>query len=130
MLFHDERRCVVGQLPFLLLAFLATDLEFGRLTCVSGRVGDVLPTSQIHKWAHAPRRPRWVSWLQRRGLILGPIHHSVHHAEPHTLNYCITTGWCNGPLNWFGFFPKTEWLVSKLTGMTPRKEEDHKAMPA
>jgi plasmanylethanolamine desaturase len=123
----------LANLPFLLLAFLApTDWEFGRLAAVFlvalGTFG--LPTSQIHKWAHAPRRPRWVSWLQRRGLILGPIHHSVHHAEPHTLNYCITTGWCNGPLNWFGFFPKAEWLVSKLTGMKPRKEEDHKATHA
>lgn len=122
----------VANLPFLLLAFLApTDWEIGRFVAVFLVALAIfgLPTSQIHKWAHAARRPRWVSWLQRRGLILGPIHHSVHHAQPHTLNYCITTGWCNRPLDWIGFFPKMEWLVSKFTGLTPRKE-DHLSPPA
>src|SRR5262245_7238533 len=57
----------VANLPFLLLAFLPpTDWEIGRFLAVFFVAVAIfgLPTSQIHKWAHAPRRPGWVSWLQ------------------------------------------------------------------
>lgn len=54
-----------------------------------------LPTSQIHKWAHDPRPPRVVQWLQRAGIILRPESHRRHHRSPFAHHYCITTGWCN-----------------------------------
>ena len=77
-------------------------------------------TNQIHKWAHMGEPPRVVRWLQRRGLILAPHHHDLHHAAPFATNYCITTGWCNGLLGSIGFFPALERWFSSLTGMTPR----------
>jgi ubiquitin-conjugating enzyme E2 variant len=86
-----------------------------------------LPTNQIHKWAHTAKPPIVVAWLQRRRLILSPRHHGTHHAPPHTDNYCITTGWCNPVLSRIGFFRKMEWLVTKLTGMKPRHEEESHA---
>lgn len=83
-----------------------------------------LPTGQVHKWAHSPRPPRPVRWLQRAGLILGPDHHGVHHRPPHADYYCITTGWCNPVLARLGFFPALERLVTRVTGLVPRAEND------
>jgi ubiquitin-conjugating enzyme E2 variant len=116
----------LANLPFLLIALcIPLGSEPGRLAAVflTALAGWGVPTSQIHKWSHAAVRPFWVSWLQRIGLILSPVHHHGHHTEPHTTNYCITTGWCNRPLQWIGFFPKMEWLISRLTGLKPRQDE-------
>ena len=118
----------VANLPFLLIALcIPLGSEAGRLAVVflTSLAAWGLPTSQIHKWAHAARRPFWVSWMQRIGLILSPSHHDGHHTEPHTTNYCITTGWCNRPLQWIGFFPKMEWVISRLTGLKTRQDEQH-----
>jgi ubiquitin-conjugating enzyme E2 variant len=125
--FTTNSDAALANLPFLLIAFcMPLGTEGGRLAalflvCV-GTCG--LPTSQIHKWAHAARPPHWVAWLQRRRLILGPAHHTRHHAAPHTLNYCITTGWCNRFLDRIGFFPRLERVVSRITGWTPRHEDE------
>ena len=32
----------------------------------------MLPTNQVHQWAHMPAQPRAVRLFQRMGLILGP----------------------------------------------------------
>lgn len=81
-----------------------------------------LPTSQIHKWAHHPRPPRAVRWLQRAGLIMGPAHHRRHHRPPFAGHYCITTGWCNPLLERLRFWRALEWVVTRLTGLKPRDE--------
>jgi hypothetical protein len=81
-----------------------------------------LPTSQIHKWAHTPCPPRPVRWLQRAGLILGPVRHAIHHRPPHADYFCITTGWCNPILSRIGFFAALERLVSRATGLVPRAD--------
>ncbi len=52
----------------------------------------VVATNQIHKWCHTATVPGWVAWAQRRGLILAPEHHAVHHRPPHGTHYCITWG--------------------------------------
>lgn len=86
-------------------------------------------TSQIHKWAHMSRAPRFVQLLQRARLVLSPEHHDVHHASPFTRNYCITVGWMNGPLRAVRFFETLEWTVSALTGAVPRGEEESGGAP-
>lgn len=55
----------------------------------------LLPTNQIHQWAHRQRVPSFVVWLQRSGLILSPVKHVKHHTPPHSTSYCITAGWCD-----------------------------------
>lgn len=68
-------------------------------------------TNQIHKWAHAPRPPRPLRWLQRAGLVLDPCHHALHHRPPHRGRYCITAGWSNPLLDRLGTFTTLErWL--------------------
>ena len=82
-----------------------------------------LPTNQIHQWAHRSEPPRWVRWLQRRGLILSRERHALHHTAPYTTDYCITTGWCNRALARARFFPTLEGWISRLTGLVPRSDE-------
>ena len=80
----------------------------------------VFMTSQIHKWAHTASPPQWVQSLQRRGLVLAPSHHDVHHTAPHDANYCITVGWMNVPLQRIDFFRRAERVITALTGLKPR----------
>lgn len=68
----------------------------------------IVMTNQVHKWAHMPVPPLVVATLQRRGLILSPSNHAVHHTAPHNKNYCITTGWMNGIIERSGGF---KWMV-------------------
>ena len=83
----------------------------------------VLPTNQIHQWAHMSRPPSLVHQLQRRGLILSRENHNKHHVSPYVMNYCIVTGWCNRPLTAIGFFPALERIITRLTGLTPRRDD-------
>ena len=65
----------------------------------------ILPTNQIHQWAHSERVPHIVRVLQRMRLILTQSDHQRHHTEPFRSHYCITTGWMNP------FFEKTRLWV-------------------
>ncbi len=85
----------------------------------------VFGTNQFHKWSHLPaeRRPAVIRWLQSSGLILGVQHHAKHHAAPHDTYYCITVGWLNPVLAKVKFFQGVEWMITKLTGFIPRKND-------
>jgi plasmanylethanolamine desaturase len=85
-----------------------------------------LPTSQIHKWAHDPRPPRVVRWLQGAGLILSPENHRRHHRTRLGPHYCITTGWCNPVLERLRFWKVLEWVVSRVANVQPRNDVDVK----
>jgi hypothetical protein len=70
-----------------------------------------------------PVPPAPVRWLQRRGLILTGDDHARHHQEPYVANYCIATGWCNRWLSAMNFFPACERLITQLSGLEPRADE-------
>lgn len=84
----------------------------------------IVATAQFHAWAHQPRPPRLVRWLQRAWLILPPDHHARHHLAPHRSHYCITTGWLDAPLRRLRFFTLLEVVLTRLTGTYPRGRED------
>jgi ubiquitin-conjugating enzyme E2 variant len=115
----------------LLLGLLLMPLEsnFQHAAAFSGfafcAVGG--STNQIHQWAHMPSPPGGVKLLQRLGLVLGPREHAVHHQRPYHGHYCITTGWCNGPLEALGFFRRLEAFVTLVTGAWPRADEEREA---
>ena len=93
-------------------------------TFVLTLTGLVIMTNQIHKWAHVARIgepvPALVRTLQRRGVILSPEHHQVHHTAPYDTHYCITSGITNGPLARMGFWPvlmrSCRWIGRRLPG--------------
>lgn len=84
------------------------------LFCVLGMFLGSYTNSQIHKWAHMPKRPWLVAVFQRTRSVLSPSHHALHHGGAHLTHYCITTGWMNGLLDRVGFFRKLEWLLLQL----------------
>ena len=111
----------------VLLALVAIPLDrwwggpiavFGFAFCGVGVL-----TNQIHQWAHMPSPPRVVRALQRCGLFLDRETHAAHHARPYDRRYCITTGWCNRPLDAIDFFRRLESLITSLTGAAPRQDD-------
>lgn len=100
----------LGVLPLLMAAFFATG---GWKFFVVALALSVLPTNQIHQWAHQPSAPRYARVLQRLGFILSPAQHRLHHTSPHRSHFCITTGWCNGFLEKVQILKRVEQLVRR-----------------
>jgi plasmanylethanolamine desaturase len=107
------------------LLFVPVDNEAGQIVSVAGIGGCAIGmlTNQIHQWAHRPSPPRSVRVLQALRLVLRPGDHARHHTNPFDRHYCITTGWCNAPLEAIGFFRRLETAVAALTGIRPREDE-------
>jgi plasmanylethanolamine desaturase len=75
--------------------------------------GSLAVTNQIHKWAHSPRVPRPIAWLQAGRLILTPSGHHRHHATG-VGAFCITTGWLNPALDRLAAFAVLERMIDAL----------------
>lgn len=93
------------------------------MVCGFAFCGIGVMTNQIHQWAHMPSPPRPVARLQACRLLLGRAEHAAHHARPYDTRYCITTGWCNRPLEAVAFFRRLESAVTRLTGARPRSDD-------
>jgi len=114
ILYNMCKMIVIEDYDFLMLTF-------STVLCVW-----VCMTNQIHKWAHTyPSPPPLIVFSQKIGLILNRQHHSVHHKPPFDSNYCITNGWCNGFLNFIGFWRVVENILSPMLKQIPR-EDDYK----
>jgi hypothetical protein len=110
----------LGVCPILAAALA---LEPGPAAAFLAALGAVLlPTNQVHQWAHMPSPPRAIRWLQRCGLILSRAAHAQHHTRPHTSHYCIATGWCNPLLARVDLFARFERTITRLTGLEPRSD--------
>jgi ubiquitin-conjugating enzyme E2 variant len=84
--------------------------------------------NQLHYWAHAPRVPVPVRWLQRRRFVLSPEAHGRHHRAPHTGGYCISTGWLNPILDAAGFWRGLERAITRLTRAEARAADGGEAL--
>jgi len=80
--------------------------------CLALMSAATVATNHFHKWAHQESPSSFARWLQRKRLVLEPRHHSVHHTQPFTVNYCITTGWLNPILNKLKFFRRLEAVLA------------------
>lgn len=75
-------------------------------------------SNEIHKWAHMPQsqRPRWVSFLQQKGIVISPKQHQAHHSHNKDSSYCAVSPYLNPILNSIRFWRGMEWVVYRLTG--------------
>ncbi len=80
-------------------------------------------TNQIHQWAHMPSPPHAVRILQQVRVVLPHAAHAAHHPGEYDAHYCITTGWCNRPLEALRFFRRLEAVITRTTGALPRHDE-------
>jgi len=112
--------------PFLLmLNAVPLDTGWGTASVVFGfafcGLGSL--TNQIHQWSHMPSPPALVRALQAYSVLLGREEHAAHHSRPYDRHYCITTGWCNRPLDAIAFFRRMEKTITVLTGVSPRHDD-------
>ena len=80
-------------------------------------------TNQIHQWAHMSSPPYPIRVLQQARLLLPHAAHAAHHSGKYDAHYCITTGWCNRPLEALRFFRRLEAVITRTTGAHPRHDE-------
>jgi ubiquitin-conjugating enzyme E2 variant len=108
------------------LLMIPIDGRWGAVSAVFGFAfcGVGIFTNQIHQWAHTPSPPRGVRMLQHCGVLLSRTAHTAHHDRPYDAHYCITTGWCNRPLEAIGLFRRLEWVITRVTGALPRQDDD------
>jgi hypothetical protein len=94
-----ERNAVVAfaSLPAIALGLLPSASVLGSASALACAIA-VLFTNELHAWAHAPTAPLFVRWLQRRGVILSPEAHAIHHRAG-VAGYSITTGWTSALLD-------------------------------
>ncbi len=117
---------MVVLLPTVLLLFgSSSPAVLGFHVFIFAMTMGVFGTNQFHKWSHLPenQRPKAIRFFQSIKLILGPVHHAKHHASPYDRYYCITVGWLNPILSKLHFFKGVEALITKLTGILPRKND-------
>ncbi|GLC70720.1 hypothetical protein PLESTF_001026300 [Pleodorina starrii] len=92
--------------PVMPLGWNAWSSSFLFLVCMS---------QQFHAWSHMKKselHPAVVA-MQDVGLLIGRREHGAHHRAPFEGNYCIVSGWWNGPLDSTGFFRGLEKLIHK-----------------
>jgi plasmanylethanolamine desaturase len=109
----------------LLLNALPLGTEWGTAAAVFGFAfcGLGALTNQIHQWSHMPSPPALIHALQACGVLLGRKEHAAHHSRPYDRHYCITTGWCNRPLDAIAFFRRMETTITALTSVSPRHDD-------
>ena len=78
----------------------------------------IFATNAIHRWAHLSDAPRPVAWLQRHRVLLSPAEHARHHVGAHDRAYCVTSGWCNAPLDRLRLFRRLERGLARV-GLYP-----------
>jgi ubiquitin-conjugating enzyme E2 variant len=111
----------VGALPVLAFAWWCMDSLFADALMVAFGLG-VIASNVFHAWAHVPRPPPVVAWLQARWLVLPPAHHARHHRPGHDVAYCMTTGWMNGWTDGLGVFLGLERVLRALRVPTARAQ--------
>ncbi len=111
------RSTLFVALPLALLALWTRGAPY-LAALLYGLAAFSLFAPQIHKFAHLPRPPRAIAWLQRSGVILSRRSHAQHHARPQITTFCIATGWCNPLLDATGFWRAADRAVAWVSART------------
>lgn len=119
----DSAAAVVPVLLFALwIPIEAVGWQAAAVFCVS-LCAFAGMTNQIHQWAHMASPPHAVRILQRARVFLPHAAHAAHHSGEYDAHYCITTGWCNRPLEALRFYRRLEAVITRVTGARPRHDE-------
>ncbi len=104
-----------------LLAFWAFDVL--NAFTVSAVIFGVM-SNEVHASAH--RSPaengRFITALQKTGLIQSHRHHAAHHRKGKDTHFCVLTNHVNPVLERLRFFQTLETLATRLTGVRPRPD--------
>jgi ubiquitin-conjugating enzyme E2 variant len=76
-----------------------------------------------HRLGHKQSDWAVVRLLQRWHFLIDVRHHNVHHRDNHDIRYCVVNGWANHVCDRIGFWRGLEWLIHRLTGAVPRKND-------
>jgi Lipid desaturase domain len=107
-------------LPVQLGAFALTELRPVLASFLSAAAIFGVLANLFHSWAHLPRIPAWLYWLQKTRLVLNPAHHEIHHTAPHASHYCVCSGAMNAFLSRIRFWESLEWTIYLAFRVRPR----------
>ena len=81
-----------------------------------------LMANEIHAISHRTMKEngKFISFLQKLGLLQSRRMHGYHHSAPYDVNYCVLTNYLNPILNKIGFWHFLEWAVG-LFGVKPAR---------
>lgn len=117
---------IVTAVPIACAVFaLAPTSPWGCYVVVASVVFTVLLVFMLefHKCGHRREAPSWIRMLQRTGVLLSFQHHIQHHSGNHDRNYCLINGWADRTLGRIGLFRGLEWLIYRLTGAVPQRND-------
>ena len=84
--------------------------------------------NEVHRWNHKAKCGKFVTFLKDFGVIQAQRQHSLHHKHPHDKYYCVLTSQVNAVLERVNFWRRLEWVVQKLTGIKPKRENRRDAV--
>lgn len=80
--------------------------------------------NEIHVAAHCSPNAngRFITALQKTGIIQSHAHHAAHHRGLKNVNYCTVTNWLNPALERVRFWRKIEALIKVYAKQRPRPD--------
>jgi hypothetical protein len=80
--------------------------------------------TSFHNSCHARSKSPLIRLAQKARLTVSPEHHWVHHSGDQTIRYCVINGWANFVCDRLQVWRGLEWLVHKVTGAVPRRDDE------
>lgn len=87
-----KRNGVTAIVSITLFSILVGLFGFHLFLLVAALIGAF--ANEIHAYAHRKDNPKWVTYLQRFGILLSPMSHAKHHKD-FNQNYFAITSWLN-----------------------------------
>ena len=131
MLYGFLEQASLGSAPsavvFGMAAAATASFPASGFTCALMIIWLVIATCLLfgmhfHNLSHWPARSVMLRVAQRLHLVCPPRHHWVHHRRQ-TIHYCVVNGWANYPCDRLRLWRGLEWLVSVVTGLVPRADD-------
>ncbi|MEA2943761.1 MAG: hypothetical protein QOD09_4290 [Bradyrhizobium sp.] len=79
--------------------------------------------TSFHNLSHRRSKSAIIRAAQKMHLVVAPEHHWVHHRSDQIIRYCVINGWANYVCDPLGVWRGLEWLIQKLTGAVPRRDD-------